>query len=282
MIKTYRWWLMPLALPLLMAFSLERALAPDSELLDPRWEVHEAGAAATVDHAAWTTFLGRYLVPREDGTDLVAYDRVTAEDRAALEAYIEALEAAPVSRLDRDEQLAYWLNLYNARTVLLILENAPVASIRDIKEGFFSIGPWGQELMEVEGQSLSLNDIEHGIVRPIWQDPRVHYGFNCAATGCPDLYSEAFTGATIDTVLDQQARIYVNDPRGVTVEPDGSLTLSKIYLWFREDFGEDYADLIGHLEGFAEPALASTLKARPSVDGYAYDWSLNGTADVSG
>lgn len=282
MIRWFGWWLAPLALPFLMGFSLEQALAPDAELVDPHWQIHAEDTATPVDHAAWSAFLGEYLEPRQPGADLVAYGRVTEADRAALGAYVEALEAVAATGLDRNEQLAYWLNLYNARTVLLILENYPVSSIRDIKEGFFSIGPWGQDLLEVEGRALSLNDIEHGIVRPIWQDPRVHYGFNCASIGCPDLYGEAFTGANVDDALDGQARDYINDPQGVTVEPDGRLTLSKIYLWFREDFGEDYVELLAHLRGYAEPDLARELAATPAIEGYIYDWSLNGATEPSG
>ncbi len=282
MLTKHRWWLLPLSLPFVLGFSLERALAPNSELIDSHWQAHAPQSTDTVDHGAWNAFLSDYLVLQQEGTDLVAYDQVTAEDHAALEDYVEALEAVTVSALIRDEQLAYWLYLYIARTVLLIVDNQPVDSIRDIKEGFFSIGPWGQELVEVEGRPLSLNDIEHGIVRPIWNDPRIHYGVNCASIGCPDLYEQAFTGANVDGVLDQQARIFVNDPRGVTVEPDGSLTLSKIYLWFREDFGEDYAQLLDHLNTYADEDLKAHLATTPSVDGYEYDWSLNGAQAASG
>ena len=107
------------------------------------------------------------------------------------------------SLTSRDEQLAYWINLYNALTVKVILDHYPVKSILDIdiSPGWFSIGPWGKKLVAVEGVEISLDDIEHRILRPIWRDPRIHYALNCAAVGCPNLLREAFTGATAEVLL---------------------------------------------------------------------------------
>ncbi|MEM9735077.1 MAG: DUF547 domain-containing protein, partial [Pseudomonadota bacterium] len=166
------------------------------------------------------------------------------------------------------------INLYNAVTVDLVLDAYPVASIRRVGAGLLPTGPWGAPVVSVQGKALSLNDIEHAIVRPIWQDARVHYGFNCAAAGCPNLASEAYRGATVDALLDENARSFINDPRGFRDE-DGRLVASKIYAWFKEDFGGSDAGVLAHARRYAGPALAARLEGATRIDRYAYDWSLN-------
>jgi hypothetical protein len=253
---------------------IERALAPDAEPW-PRWEAHNPRATATIDHAAWDALLARRVVDRP-GANLVRYAAFDADDRRSLDGYIDAMQAVRVSGHGRDEQLAYWINLYNALTLRVVLDHHPVASIRDIdiSPGILADGPWGAAVAMVEGVALSLNDIEHRILRPVWNDPRIHYGVNCAAIGCPDLQARAFTGAAVHAQLDAAARSYVNDPRGVAIE-GGRLTVSKIYDWFHEDFGRDDAAVIAHLRRHADPALAERLAGFDAIDDAAYDWSLN-------
>ena len=215
-------------------------------------------------------------MPGADGVARFAYGRVGAADRAALAAYLDALAAVPISRYARAEQFAYWVNLYNGLTVKVEFDHYPVASIRDIdiSPGLFGDGPWDAELARVEGEPVSLNDIEHRILRPIWRDPRVHYAVNCASIGCPDLAAEAFTAANTDALLEAGARAYVNSPRGARAE-DGRLTVSSIYVWFEEDFGGSDRSVIDHLRRYADPPLAAALQGRRTLDGHAYDWSLN-------
>jgi hypothetical protein len=253
--------------------------APKAELW-PRWQAHDPASLAVIDHGAWGAFLERYLVEGDDGVNRVAYAEVTAADRAALNAYLAGLAAVPVSAQNRAEQMAYWINLYNALTLQVVLDHYPVDSIRDINispglfSGLFNRGPWGKKLIEVEGEALSLDDIEHRILRPIWADPRVHYAVNCASIGCPDLQPEPYRGATIDAQLDAAARDYVNDPRGVAVT-DGELIVSSIYEWFKADFGGDDRGVIEHLQRYAAPALAASLERFPAIDDDRYDWRLN-------
>jgi len=253
--------------------------APKADLW-PRWQAHDPASQGVIDHGAWGTFLERYLVEGDDGVNRVAYAEVTAADRAALNAYLEGLAAVPVSAQNRAEQMAYWINLYNALTLQVVLDHYPVDSIRDINispglfSGLFNRGPWGKKLVEVEGEALSLDDIEHRILRPIWADPRVHYAVNCASIGCPDLQPEPYRGADIDAQLDAAARDYVNDPRGVAVE-DGQLIVSSIYEWFKSDFGGDDRAVIEHLQRYAAPALAASLERFPAIDDDRSDWRLN-------
>ena len=258
--------------------NLEKAFAPKSELWE-RWEAHDPDAATVIDHSDWSRFLAKYVYPDPTGVNLVSYIDVTEEDRTALQSYLDDLQAVPISTYNRAEQEAYWLNLYNAVTVEVILDHFPVKGIRDIdiSPGFFSDGPWGKDLVTVEGEDLSLNDIEHRILRPIWGDPRVHYAVNCASIGCPNLLPVAFTGETLDSMKSEAARAYVNHPRGVTIEGE-TATISKIYLWFSEDFGETPDAIKAHLMLYADPALAAALTGVKEIE-YAYDWALNDGSD---
>ncbi len=258
--------------------SIERLFAPKAELW-PRWQAHDPGATETVDHGAWQRILGTYLAPGADRVNRFAYASIGPADRHALDGYIARLAATPVSALARPEQLAYWINLYNALTVRVVLDHYPVASIRDIaiSPGLFAIGPWDKTLIEVEGEAVSLNDIEHRILRPIWRDPRVHYGVNCAAIGCPDLQARAFTAENAEALLDAAARAYVNHPRGARIEA-GRLTVSSIYAWFREDFGGTEAGVIAHLTRYAGPEHVKALETVADIEDYEYDWALNDAA----
>ncbi len=249
--------------------------APKAELW-PRWETHDPASTAAVDHGAWGSFLAAYLVAdHPSGVNRVRYAAVTAEDRSRLEAYVDRLAATPVSTLARPEQKAYWINLYNALTVRVILEHYPVASIRKIRlGGWFSSGPWDEKLVTVEGERVSLNDIEHRILRPIWRDNRIHYAVNCASVGCPNLAAEPYTAANTDRLLDEGARAYVNHPRGASLDGD-RLTLSSIYEWYQADFGGSEAGVLAHLRSWAAPPLDARLAGFAGRIRYEYDWSLN-------
>lgn len=252
----------------------ERLFAPGAKLVDEIWLEHTAASPETVDHSAWNRLLTSYV--SVDGAEIhrVDYRSFTAGDRSGLAAYIASLEAIDPSTLDQHEQLAFWINLYNAQTVELILDNYPVDSIRDISSGLFSLGPWDQELVTVAGRKLSLNDIEHGIIRPVYRDPRIHYALNCAAVSCPNLAPKAYTGDTLEAVLTAAEVAFVNDPRGVRIDGD-RLILSSIYNWFREDFGASEADVIARLKKFAKGDTAEALANRIKVDSFEYDWALN-------
>ena len=179
--------------------------APKADLWD-RWTAHDAASTATIDHSAWDSFLKAYVSEHPDGVTRIAYGQVSDADRRALDGYLRQMTETPISSFNRGEQFAYWVNLYNAVTVRTILENYPVASIRDINDGFLSPGPWDRKLVRVEGQPVSLNDIESRILRPLWDDPRIHYAINCASVGCPNLEKTAYRSQGLESRLDQTAR----------------------------------------------------------------------------
>ncbi len=259
---------------LLTGFSLESLFAPSADLW-PVWQAQDAGSTRRVDHAAWDRLLSDYRTKGSDGIARVAYRKISDADRAALNGYVTGLSGIPVSRLKRAEQLAYWINLYNALTVKLILDHGIPGSIRDIdiSPGFLADGPWGKKLATVERRELSLNDIEHRILRPIFKDPRIHYAVNCASLGCPDLPGEAFTADNTEGLLEAAARDYVNHPRGARLV-EGLLHVSSIYVWFAGDFGGEEG-VLKHLARYARPELARRIEKLTATAGHSYDWHLN-------
>ena len=256
------------------------ALAAPKAKLWEFWSAHDPSATATIDHTAWNEFLGHYLRQRGDGINRVAYRAVSPNQRERLSTYIDGLAALPIRTYSRDEQLAYWINLYNALTVQVVLDHFPVESIRDISSGLFSFGPWRKDLITIEGESLSLDDIEHRILRPVWKDPRLHYGVNCASLGCPNLQPMAFTADNAHDLLDTAAREYVNHPRGAQVTSDG-LVVSSIYDWFEDDFGGNERGVIDHLARYADPELAQQLQDITEIERDRYDWAINAATPVT-
>lgn len=248
--------------------------APKAELW-PHWQANNPQNSVNIDHSAWAQFLKKYLTISKSGTaNLVRYAEVNSADRDSLAQYISDLSNIPITKLNRAEQKAAWINLYNALTIYTILDHYPVKSIRDIRSGWFSGGPWDLKLIKVEGIKLSLNDIEHRILRPIWQDNRVHYAVNCASLGCPNLQAEPFTAENSNDLLEKAAHEYVNSLRGVDLT-GGELNLSSIYDWFQSDFGGTDAAVLAHLEKFAAPELAGKLINYHGTISYQYSWDLN-------
>lgn len=237
-----------------------------------------AGApAAHADlHAPWDVILAERLVEGEDGVNRFDYDGLRADPvgRAALEAYIAALGEGRPSEMTDDDAFAYWANLYNALTIKVILDEGPVRSIRDIRPHPFATGPWGVERVVVEGRSLSLDDVEHDVMRPRFEAALVHYAVNCASIGCPNLKPTAWRGDTLSADLEAAARAYINHPRGVRVGADG-IEVSRLYSWFRVDFGGNERGVVEHLLAYAEPELADRIQANPNIIRHHYDWSLN-------
>ncbi|CAD7839240.1 MAG: Uncharacterized protein DUF547 [Olavius algarvensis Gamma 3 endosymbiont] len=261
-----------LTLLLLGCYPLAQA-APAAKLWD-RWNAFNPASSATIDHRPWHSWLETFVVSGADGINRVAYGQVTAADRTRLRAYIDSLTALSISDFKRDQQRAYWINLYNALTIDIVLEHFPLNSIRDISRGLFSSGPWRLKLATIEGEALTLDDIEHRILRPIWRDPRIHYALNCASLGCPNLQPVAFTAANTETLLESSARDFINHPRGASVI-DKRLKVSRIYDWFEQDFGGNEAGVIKHLRQYASDGLAAALDPIEDIGDYAYDWQIN-------
>lgn len=250
---------------------------PESEEL-AGWDASDESSTARIDHGAWQQILDAYVAPDADGVNLVDYEALAAhpQDTAKLRAYLERLEALDPRAYSRSEQFAYWVNFYNALTVRVVLDAYPVDTIRDIHEGVVPyVGPWDDVHARVAGEGLTLNDMEHGILRPLWGDARIHYAVNCAAYTCPHLLATAFTAENTEALLEAAARAYVNSPRGVDVVDEDFIVLSSIYDWYAEDFGGTEEAVREHLAGYADGELAVLLQGFEGAMDYYYDWSLN-------
>ena len=236
-----------------------------------------AALPSRAQSGGYAGLLSRYTVQGADSLVRVRYAAwaASAADRAALDAHIAREAARAPSRMGRPDAFAFWADLYNAVTLQVVLAAWPVRSIRSIRPGPLDTGPWKAKRVTVEGRRLSLDDIEHGIMRPTFRDPRVHYAVNCASIGCPNLKRTPWTGANLEADLDAAARTFINSPRGVSMRPDGRLTVSSIYRWFREDFGGNDAGVLAHLARYADGALKARIAAGAGIGGDAYDWSIN-------
>jgi len=247
---------------------------PDSELWE-FWTPSDANNTSIILHSEWQALLDIYLIT-DTGDSIYRFDyaAVTRGDRERLRSYLAELASIDPRDFARIEQKAYWINLYNALTVEVVLANYPVKSIRKIDGGLFGTGPWNTQQIEVAGKQLTLNDIEHRILRPIWGDPRIHYAVNCASLGCPNLAAQVYTRENTEELLNAGASAYINHPRGVTVK-DNRITASSIYNWYDIDFGASEQGLIQHWLQYAEPALAAQLESFAGKFRYSYDWALN-------
>lgn len=234
-----------------------------------------AQSTKEVDHSGWQGLLDKYLVVAEDDLNRLDYARFLSDDRASLQEYIEAMATLDPGELSRPEQMAYWINLYNALTVREILDAYPLKSILDINNGK---GPWKKPVVTVVKRSLSLDDIEHRLLRGLWQEPRIHFAVNCASVGCPDIQAKVFTGKDIDRQLQAAALNYLRSMRGVA-EIDNTLVLSSLFEWYAEDFGNNERSVRSKLSSYADPQTAAMIEQWQGEVGYQYDWSLNDTRE---
>lgn len=239
--------------------------APKSDLW-PYWKQSNEANQNQISHQEWQQLIDTYLVEQGENA-LFRYNKVSSTDKAKLKQYIQRLAKLDPLQYKQAEQYAYWVNLYNAITVKLILDNYPVESITKLG-GLFSFGPWGEDVVVINGKSLTLNDIEHRILRPIWNDPRTHYAVNCASLGCPNLQTQAFTADNTQALLDNAAKTFINSKKGVSVQGN-TAQLSSIYEWFANDFGGE-KQLFNHISEYAPQYKNFSGKVT-----YEYDWSLN-------
>jgi hypothetical protein len=236
-------------------------------------DVFAPNGSGGFDHSQFDAILKSAVRPDADSYNRVGYKEL--KSGGALQSYIGALQGAQPSAMSKLEAKAFWINLYNAKTLDVVLDRYPVSSIKKINlggGGLFGSGPWSAKLLTVEGQEISLDDIEHRILRPVFKDPMVHYALNCASYSCPNLATRAFTAKNAAALMRENAVAYVNHPRGVTVE-SGAITASKIYSWYAGDFGGK-SKLKPHWLQFAEAAKAEQISAADRIS-FDYDWRLN-------
>jgi hypothetical protein len=234
---------------------------------------HEPAKPAAFDHSDYEKLLAEHV---DAAAGRVDYAGLKA-DRKKLDAYLERIAEVDLETLGRDAKLALLINAYNAYTLQLILEHYPgIESIKDLKS------PWKTDKYVVGGHKLSLDDIEHGLIRALYKDSRIHFAVNCASIGCPPLQSFAYTGPKIDEQLDLAARRTLQNKRYVRIEGD-ELHLTKLLNWYHGDFtGADFTPhsktLAAYVARFGADEVRRFVKkhdGEPSVEFMDYDWALN-------
>lgn len=233
-----------------------------------------APAPAVMDHALFDTLLRAHVTAE----GLVDYDAFARAPSFA--SYLRALAAADPSTWARSDQLAYWINVYNAYTIQLINSRGERRSIRNINKRFGVTlkSPWAEPVVRAAGRTLTLDDVEHRIIRPTFGDARIHVALVCAARGCPPLRTEAFIGARLEEQLDDQARRFLATATKNRVDvANGVVYGSPIFTWYRDDFGGTLAGVGRFWARYVtDPPVRALLSAGQfRWEDTPYDWSLN-------
>ena len=233
-------------------------------LLDP-----DNGYASDPDYTLWQTLLSDHV---ENG--VVDY-KGFQKDEAKLDDFLQSMSKVEISGLHRDAQFAFYVNIYNAWTIKLILSRYP--DIKSIKElGNIFKSPWKKEIAVVKGKTVSLDHIEHEILRPEFKDPRIHFVVNCASKSCPPLRAEPYLGSRLEAQLESATADFINDGKNVVIQ--GSvIRVSRIFKFYKEDFDKG---IIAFISRYAKGDLKTGLEARGDqlkVKFLDYDWRLNGS-----
>jgi hypothetical protein len=247
-----------------------------------------SAGAALFDHSRWDELLVAHVVVLDEGRVTKVNSQGMADQRSVLTAYLTELTEVPQSRFDswaKDDQLASLINAYNAWTVELILTGYP--GIQSIKElGSLFRSPWKKKFIPLFGETLSLDEIEHGLIRGSgrYAEPRIHFAVNCASIGCPALSNRAYRGDILEEQLQQATVLFLSDSERNRYR-DGKLQISSIFKWYREDFEQGwrgaenlpqflalYAESLGVAEREGDLRAQGTV----SIEFLDYDWKLNG------
>lgn len=223
-----------------------------------------AGEARPVSHEIWDSLLRDHV----SETGLVDY-KGFIKDSIKLNKYLDLLSKNHPNEQNwsKEEQLAYWINAYNAFTVKLIVDHYPTKSIKDIKNGIpFVNTVWDIKFIKIEDRTYDLNNIEHGIIRPKFKDPRIHAAVNCASISCPKLQNRAYTGNKINEQLDQAVRDFLKDESKNKITPDAP-QLSSIFKWYSMDFDS----VIDFINKYSNVKINKGAK----LEYLDYNWALN-------
>jgi hypothetical protein len=269
-----------LTIPLLVRGASATVSASDAGTTQVPTSAPDAKTAAfDAIHAPWTEILAKRV--RGGDFDYAGLKK----DRAALDAYVAALEAVKPEQfqaLTKRGQFAFWANAYNAYTVKRVLDGYPVQSIRDLGDDKTSVWdrefvPLGRLFPKLAKEKLTLNEVENKILRPEFKDARVHAAINCASKGCPPLRAEAFTAAKLDLQLDEQVKAWLADAtRNRFDRAQSAMEISQVFEWFAEDFQKESGSVRAWIARF-RPADKDWLDApaKVAVKYVEYDWSLN-------
>jgi hypothetical protein len=246
--------------------------APKAVLWD-YWHKSNPSSTKVINFNAWQNFLDKYTIEKNNQV-YVKYAAVADKDKAKLNQAITQYAKVNILEYNPDQQLAYWINLYNMLTVQVILKHYPIKSITDIDKGWFGSKVWDQSVIRISNKYLTLNDIEHRIIRPIWKNPRTHAALNCASISCPNLSQKAYLGKTINSQLNQAFSNWINSDKGLYIK-NNDLYLSKIFDWYGSDFG-DKEQMLKFIKGFIkDDSKKSKLNDDAIIYFQNYNWNLN-------
>lgn len=227
------------------------------------------GNKKAITNDEWTVLLKKHV----NDAGMVDY-KGFIKDSNNLNKYLAKIsENAPASSWSNDEKFAYWINAYNAYTVKLIVDNYPVKSIKDLapKNAVIFINTaWDKKFFSIGGKKMTLNTIEHKILRKRFNDPRMHFAINCASMSCPKLLNEAYEAKTLDKQLTGQAKDFLSDTNKNKVSKDKP-ELSSIFDWFNKDFTKTGKTKIGFINQYAPVKINDNAPLKY----LSYDWSLN-------
>jgi hypothetical protein len=225
---------------------------------------------AALDYAALDSVLTRHV--RGGRVDY----RALRGNRGPLDRFLARAAAAEPDGWPRDEQVAFWVNVYNARVLEGVIRHPGLSSVLDVGRvlGIPTLA-FFREKRESGGRRVSLNDIEHGILRQRFVEPRIHFVINCASASCPELPARALRAATLERDLESATRAFLADTTRNRLPREGPLFLSKIFQWFGEDFVKASGSVQRFVESHCPEGAADSLVGRP-VRFLDYDWSLNG------
>ncbi|RAK65106.1 DUF547 domain-containing protein [Hymenobacter edaphi] len=225
--------------------------------------------SAPVDHAAYDRLLKKHV----NAKGLVDYRGFKADEKALNQYLAQLSNNPPAASWSKPEQMAYWINAYNAYTIRLILDHYPVESIKDIGSKIkipFVTTPWAAKFFSIGGEKMSLDDIEHGTLRKQFDDPRIHFALVCASLSCPRLRPEAYTAPRLDRQLDEQGRDFLRDPAKNKVGKTQA-QLSRYFDWYRADWEKNGQSVARWVNRYA----ATPMDADAKVTYLDYNWSLN-------
>ena len=222
--------------------------------------------AAELDYTDYARLLKTYV--SEDGVRYSAWSETPA-DVAALDLFLERLAEVDLQSLERNEQKAFYINLYNAAMLQAVLDNAPSKSVKQI--GLLPFSIFKKKFIELNGRQISLDEVEKGILLKDYFDPRIHFAVNCASESCPPLREEPYCGKHLEAQLEEQTRLFAASDRAARKNAKGRYAYSELFKWYNADFaGEHPAQYLNQYR--AEP-----LPVDQKFDWISYDWSLNAT-----
>jgi len=265
-----------IALVLLLIVPIANA-APKAKLIE-FWNDREPSSTMQISHDAWQEILTAYVDDQHpSGINRFNYSAVTAGDALKLKNYLDYLQKMEPRQLNSEEAKAYWINMFNAILVDKVIDAYRSGSTRAVDRllngGLRSSAGWGRDVAEVAMQSISLNDIEHGILRPIWNDPRIHFAITACTLGGANIQKTAFNGENNEELLEKARAEFFQHPRSVRV--DGNrIVLNSVFDWYRSDFAPNRQALLTYIRQNVDQSKRQTLQGltRTSFD---YNWNLN-------